>query len=54
MSWYKKPILLYLDKSWLPLREKSVKWDINYNFSEKTTMAIAADAVLNEDIIGKV
>jgi hypothetical protein len=30
-----------------------VKWDINYNFSEKSTI-IAAETVLREDVIGKV
>ena len=34
--------------------EKSVKWDINYNFSEKTTMTIAAETILREVVIGKV
>jgi hypothetical protein len=34
--------------------KKGVKWDINYNFSEKITMTIAAETVLREDIIGKV
>jgi hypothetical protein len=34
--------------------KKGVKWDINYNFSEKTTMAITAETVLLEDVIGKV
>jgi hypothetical protein len=34
--------------------KKGVKWGINYNFSEKTTMAIAAETVLREDVIGKV
>jgi hypothetical protein len=33
--------------------KKGVKWDINYNFSEKTTMTIAAETVLGEDVIGK-
>jgi hypothetical protein len=27
---------------------------VNYNFSEKTTMTIAAETVLSEDVIGKV
>ena len=34
--------------------KKGVKWDINYNFSEKTTMTIAAETALGEDVIGKV
>ena len=33
--------------------EKNVKWDINYNFSEKPTMITAAEIVLGEDVIGK-
>ena len=27
---------------------------INYNFPEKTTMTIAAESVLREDVIGKI
>jgi hypothetical protein len=34
--------------------KKGVKWDINYKFSQKTTMTIAAETVLREDVIGKV
>ena len=34
--------------------KKGAKWDTNYNFSEKTTMAIAAETVSSEDVIGKV
>jgi hypothetical protein len=34
--------------------KKGVKWDINYSFSEKTTMTIATETVLREDVIGKV
>jgi hypothetical protein len=32
--------------------KKSVKGGINYNFSEKLTMAIVAETVLCEDFIG--
>ena len=34
-------------------REKRCKLDINYNFSEKTTMTIATETVLCEDITEK-
>ena len=34
--------------------KKGAKWDINYSFSEKTTMTIAAESILREDVIGKV
>ena len=34
--------------------KKDVEWDINYKFSEKTTMTIAAETVLHEDFIGKI
>jgi hypothetical protein len=34
--------------------KKGVKWDINYNFSEKTTMTIAAETILREDVIENV
>ena len=34
--------------------KKGVKWDIKYNFSEKTTKIIAAEIVLREDVIEKV
>jgi hypothetical protein len=34
--------------------KKGVKWDINCNFSEKTTMTIAAETAFCEDVIGKV
>ena len=34
--------------------KKGVKWDIDYNFSEKTTITIAAEIVLREDVIRKV
>ena len=34
--------------------KKGGKWDISYNFSEKTTMTVAAETVLCEDVIGKV
>jgi hypothetical protein len=34
--------------------KKGVKWDINCNFSEKTTMTIAAETVFREDVIEKV
>jgi hypothetical protein len=30
-----------------------MRYSINYNFSEKTTIKIAAETVLREDIIGK-
>ena len=34
--------------------KKGVKSDINYNFPKKTTMKIAAEPVLREDVIEKV
>jgi hypothetical protein len=34
--------------------KKCVKWGINYNFSEKTTIIFAAKTVLYEDFIGKI
>jgi hypothetical protein len=34
--------------------KKGVKWDINYNFSEKTTMIFVAKTVLYEAFIGKI
>jgi hypothetical protein len=34
--------------------KKGVKSNINYYCSEKTTMAIAAEIILREDVIGKV
>ena len=33
--------------------KNGVKWDINYNFSEKTIITVAAKTVLREDVIGK-
>ena len=33
--------------------KKGVKWEINYNFSEKSTTTITAKTVLHEDVIGK-
>jgi hypothetical protein len=35
-------------------RKKGANLDINYNFSEKTTMTIAAETVLREDVIEKI
>jgi hypothetical protein len=35
-------------------REKRCKIDISYYFSEKTTMTIAAETILREEVIGKV
>ena len=32
-------------------KKKGVKWDINYSFSEKATMTIAAKTVLHEDVM---
>ena len=37
-----------------PHGKKVVKGDISYNFSEKTTITIAAETVLHEDVIEKV
>jgi hypothetical protein len=34
--------------------KNGAKWDINNNFSEKTSITIAAKTILREDVIGKV
>ena len=34
--------------------KKGVKWDINYNFSEKATMIFVAKTVLYENFTGKI
>ena len=39
--------IFFLEKKIRPvLREKGVKWGINYNFSEKTIITFAAETVL--------
>jgi hypothetical protein len=36
------------------LQKKGVKWGINYNFFEETSMIFAAENVLREDVFGKI
>jgi hypothetical protein len=51
---YNKVLSYFYGYSLIHHEKKRVKWDINYNFSEKATMTTAAKIVSRKDAIGKI
>jgi hypothetical protein len=63
MWWEKMGISVFFKNFYLTFKlsqcllhygKKGIKWGINFNFSEKTTMIFAAENVLHKYVLGKI